>query len=108
MPLNVVVLGAPGAGKGTQADVLAPEWGIPKISTGDTLRSAIAAGTPLGRSAAATLAAGHFLGDDVMIALVAERLRRPDTAAGFVLDGFPRTLPQGDALEGLMAGRGPR
>ena len=105
--LNVVMLGPPGAGKGTQAERFAGKHGVPKISTGDILREAIQAGTELGRSAKATIHAGGLVGDDVMIGIVGERLQRPDTARGFVLDGFPRTVAQAEALDGLMIGRGP-
>lgn len=105
--LNVVMLGPPGAGKGTQAERFARRHGIPKISTGDILREAVAAGTELGRVAKATMDAGTLVGDEVMIGIVAERLDKPDAAAGFVLDGFPRTVVQASALDGLMEHRGP-
>lgn len=107
MALNVVMLGPPGAGKGTQAERFARTHGLPKISTGDILREAIHADTELGRGAKATIHAGGLVSDDVMIGIVGERLTRQDTARGFVLDGFPRTVPQATALDGLMAGRGP-
>lgn len=107
MPLNVVMLGPPGAGKGTQAERFARTHGLPKISTGDILREAGTAGTELGRKAKLTMDAGELVGDDVMIGIVCERLKRPDTVPGFVLDGFPRTIPQANALDELMAGRGP-
>jgi adenylate kinase len=105
--LNVVMLGPPGAGKGTQAERFARTHGLPKISTGDILREAIHADTPLGRSAKTTIYSGALVGDDVMIGIVGERLSRPDTRPGFVLDGFPRTVAQATALDDLMAGRGP-
>jgi adenylate kinase len=107
MALNVVMLGAPGAGKGTQAERLAAEAGVPRISTGDILRAAVAADTPLGRSARTLMDAGRLVGDDIVVALVRERLARPDAAAGFVLDGFPRTVAQAEALDDLVRGRGP-
>jgi adenylate kinase len=104
--LNVVMLGPPGAGKGTQAERFARTHGLPKISTGDILREAIHADTALGRSAKATIYSGGLVGDDVMIGIVGERLTRPDTTPGFVLDGFPRTVAQATALDGLMDRRG--
>ena len=105
--LNVVMLGPPGAGKGTQAERFARTHGIPKISTGDILRDAVRSGTELGRAAKATMHAGRLVGDDVIIGIVGERLERPDTRPGFVLDGFPRTVAQATALDSLMTGRGP-
>lgn len=105
--LNVVMLGPPGAGKGTQAERFARTHGIPKISTGDILREAVHSGTELGRIAEATMDRGELVGDDVMIAIVAERLKRSDTERGFVLDGFPRTVTQAEALDTIMEGRGP-
>lgn len=106
MPLNVIMLGPPGAGKGTQSARLARDYGIPKISTGDSLREEVGRGTPLGKLAKATMDAGHLVSDDVMVALVRDRLMRRDTAQGFVLDGFPRTVPQAEALDALMTERG--
>jgi len=105
--LNVVMLGPPGAGKGTQAERFAGSHGLPKISTGDILREAIHADTELGRSAKATIYSGGLVGDDVMIGIVRERLGRPDARRGFVLDGFPRTVVQATALDEMMDGRGP-
>ncbi|MGH9312493.1 MAG: adenylate kinase [Vicinamibacterales bacterium] len=107
MPVNLIVLGPPGAGKGTQAERFARVRGIPKISTGDILREAVSAGTELGCIAKATMDAGKLVGDDLMIGIVRERLSRPDTAHGFVLDGFPRTVRQAEVLDGMMNGRGP-
>jgi adenylate kinase len=106
MGLNVVMLGPPGAGKGTQAERLAQRQGIPKISTGDILREAVAAGTELGRLARATMAAGRLVSDEVINGIVRDRLARPDAQRGFVLDGFPRTVAQAEFLEALVAGRG--
>ncbi len=105
--LNVVMLGPPGAGKGTQAERFARTHGLPKISTGDILREAIHADTELGRTAKATMYAGGLVGDDVMIGIVRERLARADAGRGFVLDGFPRTVAQATALDEMVNGRGP-
>ena len=107
MARNVVLLGPPGAGKGTQAVRLAARLNVPHISTGDLLREAVTLGTPLGELVRAVMARGELVGDDLMVGLVRERLERPDAAAGFVLDGFPRTVPQAEALAGLVGGRGP-
>ncbi len=107
MALNVVMLGPPGAGKGTQSERFARTHGLPKIATGDILREAVMAGTPMGLAAKATIHAGELVSDDVMIGIVGDRLARPDTKTGFVLDGFPRTVPQATALDAIMAGRGP-
>ena len=106
MPLNLVFFGPPGAGKGTQADRFAARHGIPKISTGDMLRQAIHEGTPVGALVRETLQCGALVGDDLIIPIVAERLKQPDTENGFVLDGFPRTLPQAAALDAMLADRG--
>ena len=105
--LNVVMLGPPGAGKGTQAERLARTRGLPKISTGDILREAVQAGTDLGRAAKATMEAGNLVPDDVMIGIVGERLQKRDAQTGFVLDGFPRTVVQAGALDQMVDGRGP-
>lgn len=107
MALNVVMMGPPGAGKGTQADRFARSRGIPKISTGDILREAVAAGSEIGRRARAIMERGELVGDDLIIEIVRERLGRADVATGFVLDGFPRTVAQARALDGLMEGRPP-
>jgi adenylate kinase len=105
--VNVIMLGPPGAGKGTQAERVARARGIPRISTGDILRDAVHAHTPMGGKVQAVMDRGQLVGDDVMIGIVTERLGRPDVANGFVLDGFPRTVEQAAALDKLMAGRDP-
>ena len=97
--MRVVLLGGPGAGKGTQAIRLMNSYNIPQISTGDMLRAAIAAGTPLGLSAKKIMDAGQLVSDDIMIGLVKERLKQDDCKFGFLLDGFPRTIPQAEALK---------
>jgi len=107
MALNLIMLGAPGAGKGTQADRFARANGIPKISTGDILREAVATGTPLGLQAKAIMARGELVSDEIVIGIVRERLARDDAKKGFVLDGFPRTVGQAMALDGIMQGRDP-
>jgi adenylate kinase len=107
MALNVVMLGPPGAGKGTQSERFAKTHGLPKIATGDILRDAVKAKTPMGLAAGAAMDKGELVGDDVMIGIVGDRLARPDTRAGFVLDGFPRTVTQATALDQIMDGRGP-
>jgi adenylate kinase len=105
--VNLIMIGPPGSGKGTQAERIAQAWSIPKISTGDILREAIQQGTPLGLRAKAIVERGDLVSDDVMIGVVRERLQRPDTDRGFVLDGFPRTVPQARALDEMLNGRGP-
>jgi adenylate kinase len=107
MALNLVMLGPPGAGKGTQAEHLAREQGIPKISTGDILREAVQAGTEIGLKAKAVMDRGELVSDDLIIGIVRARLDRPDVEKGFILDGFPRTVAQARALEGIMVGRSP-
>jgi adenylate kinase len=106
VPLNVVLFGPPGAGKGTQADRFAERHQIPKISTGDILRKAIGDNTELGMIVADTMLRGALVSDDLMIRVVRKRLEQPDTANGFVLDGFPRTIEQAAALDALVGDRG--
>ncbi len=100
--MRIVLLGAPGSGKGTQAKILTEEKGVPHISTGDMLRAAVAAGTRFGQKAKAIMEAGELVPDDVMLGIIAERLAEPDAADGFVLDGFPRTRQQAEDLEELL------
>ena len=107
MALNLIMLGPPGAGKGTQAERLAREHRIPKISTGDMLRAAVQDGTEIGRRAQAIMDRGELVSDDVMIGIVSDRLARADAACGFILDGFPRTVAQATALDAIMDGRDP-
>jgi adenylate kinase len=107
MALNLVMLGPPGAGKGTQAVRVEHERGIPQISTGDILREAVQAGTDLGRQAQAVMERGELVSDALIVEIVRERLARDDTRDGFILDGFPRTVAQAEALDQILAGRDP-
>ncbi len=107
MALNLIMLGPPGAGKGTQAETFARDHRIPKISTGDILRDAVQSRTELGRAAKARMDAGELVSDEVMVGIVWERLERADARQGFVLDGFPRTIAQAASLDEIIAGRGP-
>ena len=102
MPLDVLLLGVQGSGKGTQAKRIASEYGLAHIATGDMLRAAIASGTPLGQQVRPILEKGELVPDELMIELIRERLEEPDAADGFVLDGFPRTTPQADALDAML------
>jgi adenylate kinase len=97
--MRLILLGAPGAGKGTQAQFICDKYAIPQISTGDMLRAAVKAGTPLGVAAKQVMDAGGLVSDDLIIALVKERIAQPDCANGFLFDGFPRTIPQADAMK---------
>ena len=99
--MRIILLGAPGAGKGTQADFICAFYGIPRISTGDILRAAVAAGTDLGRKAQAVMAAGQLVSDDIILGIIRERITQPDCSAGFLFDGFPRTIPQAEGLAAL-------
>jgi adenylate kinase len=103
VPLNVLLLGVQGSGKGTQAKRLASEYGLAHIATGDMLRSAIAAGTDLGNRVKPILESGELVPDELMIDLIRERLEQEDTEDGFILDGFPRTMPQAEALDTMLA-----
>jgi len=96
--MRVILLGGPGAGKGTQAGFITSKYGIPQISTGDMLRAAVKAGTPLGVAAKKVMDAGQLVPDDLIINLVKDRIKEPDCAKGFLFDGFPRTIPQAEAM----------
>lgn len=104
--MNLVLFGPPGAGKGTQAKILHQKRGLPQLSTGDMLRAAVAAGTPLGREVEQILAAGNLVSDEIVIKIIADRYDQPDCAKGAVFDGFPRTIPQAEALDRMLAARG--
>ena len=102
--MRLILLGPPGAGKGTQAAFICERYGIPQVSTGDMLRAAVKAGTPLGLAARKVLDAGQLVSDDVIIGLVTERLKQPDCAKGYLFDGFPRTIPQAEAMKAAHVG----
>jgi adenylate kinase len=104
--MRLILLGPPGAGKGTQAQRLVEKYGIPQLSTGDMLRAAVAAKTPVGLKAKAVMDAGELVSDAIVNAIVAERIDQPDCAKGFILDGYPRTLAQADSVEAMLGERG--
>jgi adenylate kinase len=104
--MRILLLGPPGSGKGTQGKLLAERLGVPAISTGDILRQAVKDGSPLGRQAQAIMAKGELVPDDVIVGLIRDRIARPDARPGFILDGFPRTVPQAEALGSMLSGNG--
>lgn len=101
--MRIILLGAPGSGKGTQAKQLVEHYRVPQISTGDLLRAAVAAGTPLGKQAKSVMEAGHLVSDELVLGIIGERLGQADAKNGFILDGFPRTLVQAKALDDMLA-----
>ena len=106
MAKRLILMGPPGGGKGTQAKRIQERYGIPQLSTGDMLRAAVSAGTPIGKQAKTVMDAGKLVSDEIMVGLIAERIDQADCATGFILDGFPRTIPQAEALDKLLKSKG--